>query len=95
MEKNAVCKIRDEVAFRKSSDGTLTAVSPVSDKIVTLNRAAADIWGLIDGKRTVDGIIAAFMAEFDPSSLPPKSHVESDVIEIIEQFLNKELIEFC
>lgn len=92
MEKNRILKIRDEVAFRRSFDGTLVAVSPESDKIVTLNESAAELWALIDGKRNIAEIIVLFAAHFDAESLDELARIENDVFEIVDKFLEKKLI---
>ena len=93
MDKNRILKIKDEVAARRSFDGTLVAVSPESDKIVTLNESAAELWALIDGKRTLTEIIVLFAAHFDVESLDELSQIEKDVLEIVDKFLEKQLVE--
>lgn len=93
MEKDKVLKIKDDVACRRSFDGTLVAVSPESDKVVTLNESAAELWSLIDGKRTVKEIIVLFAARFEVETLDEFSVIENDVIEIVEKFLEKQLVE--
>ena len=93
MEKNRILKIKDDVAFRRSFDGTLVAVSPESDKIVTLNESAAVLWSLIDGKRSITEIVTLFAAHFDAESLDELTQIENDVLEIIDKFLEKQLVE--
>ena len=93
MDKNRILKIKNEVAARRSFDGTLVAVSPESDKIVTLNESAAVLWSLIDGKRTLGEIVTLFAAHFDAESLDELMQIEKDVLEIIDKFLEKKLIE--
>lgn len=93
MEKDCILKIKNEVAFRRSFDGTLVAVSPESDKVVTLNESAAEFWSLIDGKRTIKEIIVLFATRFEVETLDEFSVIENDVIEIVEKFLEKQLVE--
>ena len=93
MDKESILKIKDEVAARRSFDGTLVAVSPESDKIVTLNESAAFLWSLIDGKRTLGEILTLFAAHFEAESFDELTQIESDVIEIIDKFLEKKLVE--
>lgn len=93
MKKDCILKIKDEVAFRRSFDGTLVAVSPESDKIVTLNESAAELWSLIDGKRTVTEIIALFAAHYEAATLDELTQIGNDVLEIVDKFLEKRLIE--
>ena len=93
MEKDCILKIKNDVAFRRSFDGTLVAVSPETDKILTLNESAAELWALIDGKRTLSEIITLFAARFEAASLEELARIEKDVLEIIGKFLEKQLVE--
>ena len=93
MEKNCILKIKGDVAYRRSFDGTLVAVSPESDKILTLNESAAELWSLIDGKRSIAEIIAIFKDSFDFKDEAESALVENDVLEIIDKFLEKQLVE--
>ena len=93
MEKNIVLKIRDEVAFRESGDGAFFVISPLIDEIVTINDSHAVLWSLIDGKRDISEIIARFAAHFNAGSLDEITQMWSDMIEIIDKFLEKQLIE--
>ncbi len=93
MEKDCILKIKNDVAFRRSFDGTLVAVSPESDKIVTLNESAAELWSLIDGKRTVTGIIALFAAQYEVETLDELTRIGNDVLDILDKFLEKQLVE--
>lgn len=93
MDKDCILKIKDEVAARRSFDGTLVAVSPESDKIITLNESAAVLWSLIDGKRDITEIITLFAAHFGAETLDEISRIEKDVVEIVGKFLEKQLVE--
>lgn len=94
LKSDTVFRIRNEVAFRKANDGTLTIVSPVTDKITTVNSTASEIWDLIDGKTSIEIIAEKFMlAHRDDSSFPGEKEVRSDVYAIINDFFNRELIE--
>jgi hypothetical protein len=89
-----VFRIRDEVAFRKAGDGTLTIVSPVTDKITTINSAAAEIFEMIDGKKSVSEIAGNFIqTHSSDNGFPGSDEAQSDVISIVDDFLNRELIE--
>ena len=91
---NRVFKIRNEVAFRKAGDGTMTIVSPVTDKIITINSAACEIWEMLDGKKTVSEIISIFGDRHrTDNDFPGEKQVAEDVVDIIDSFFNKELIE--
>ncbi len=91
---NRVFKIRDEVAFRKANDGTMTIVSPVTDKIITVNPTATEIWEMIDGEKTVSQIINFFSeAHSDDNDFPGQKQVSEDVTDMIDNFFARELTE--
>lgn len=91
MIAETVFKIRDEVAFRKLSDGSLTIVSPVTDKMISLNSTAAEIWEMIDGKKSVKEIADNFY--FSHADDTMIHAIKKDAFEIIETFVSKELLE--
>lgn len=89
-----IYKIKDEVAFRKAADGTMTIVSPVTDKIITINTSATEIWEVIDGKLNMDEIMERFISKHrDDADFPGESQAEHDAEVILEEFLKRELIE--
>ena len=89
-----VFRLRDEIAFRKSDDGTMTIVSPVTDKIITINSTATEIWEMIDGQASVGAIADKFVvAHREENDFPGEKVVIEDVFEIIVELLNKELLE--
>jgi len=89
-----VFRIRDEVAFRKTADGSLTIVSPVTDKIVTVNESACEVWELIDGKQNVNEIAETFVSNHkDDKDFPGEKEGLEHVAQILEEFLKREFIE--
>lgn len=91
---DTIFRIRNEVAFRKAADGTLTIVSPVTDKITTVNSAASEIWDMIDGKMNAGEIVEKFInTHKDDNGFPGHKDAERDVFAIINDFFNRELIE--
>jgi len=91
---NRVFKIRDEVAFRKAEDGTMTIVSPVTDKIITVNPTATEIWEMIDGKKSVSQIIELFLKEHsEDKNFPGKKQLTEDVTDMIDNFFARTLTE--
>ena len=91
---NRIFRIRDEVAFRKAEDGTMTIVSPVTDKIITINSSACEIWEMVDGKRTVSEIIERFISfHSNDKGLPSEKEIAEDVTDIVDDFFKRELIE--
>ncbi|MGI6395439.1 MAG: PqqD family protein [bacterium] len=93
MKKQTIFKIKDEIAFRKAADGTTTIVSPATDKILTINVAATEIWEMLDGVSSA-GVIAEKFASIhaNEEGFPGKERAQDDALKIIEQFLNKKLI---
>lgn len=94
MKGAVIYKIRKEVAFRKSADGLLTIVSPVTDKITTVNSSAAEVWDLIDGQSSVDEIVKGFIKlHKEDAGFPCTEEIIKDVSEILESFFERKLIE--
>lgn len=93
MRKN-IYRIKDEVAFRKAADGAMTIVSPVTDKIITINASATEIWEMIDGKLNMDELKDKFISKHrDDADFPGEIQAEHDAELILEEFLKRELIE--
>jgi len=92
--KKKIFRIRDEVAFRKTVDGSLTIVSPVTDKIVTVNKTASEVWELVDGEQDVDKIVQVFVSRHrDDDDFPGESEGGEHVVQILEELLKREFIE--
>jgi hypothetical protein len=86
--------IKDEVAYRKAADGTMTIVSPVTDKIITINTSATEVWEMIDGKLNMDEIKEQFISKHkDDADFPGETQAEHDIDVILEEFFKRELIE--
>ncbi len=91
---NRVFRVRDEVAFRKAEDGTMTIVSPVTDKIITVNPTATEIWEMIDGEKTVSEIISLFeKVHSEDKDFPGQKQIAEDVTVMVDSFFHRELIE--
>lgn len=92
--KNSVIRVRAEVAFRKLEDGSVTIVSPATDTILTINRAAAEIWEMIDGTNCMKHITDRFIfLHGNDSGAPSVTEIENEVTEIINSFFEKSLLE--
>ena len=84
-------RIRDEIAWRKMKDGTVTIVSPLVEKIISINATAGVIWELLDGTRTVAVVIAALEERFGDEV--PRVVLAGDVADILRDLLDRQLIE--
>ena len=90
----SVFKIRDEVAFRKLSDGSITIVSPVTDKMISVNSSAAEIWEMIDGANSLKQITDRFyFSHENDRECPPVEELKKDVFEMVKSFFDRNLIE--
>ncbi len=87
------CSIRTEIAWRKMKDGTITIVSPITDKIITINRTAALVWEMLDGTKTVEEIAESVAGKFCDDPDLDKQIIFNDVKEIIEAFDERGLLE--
>lgn len=84
-------RVRDEIAWRKMKDGTVTIVSPLVEKIISINATAGVIWELLDGTRTVAVVIAALEERFGDEV--PRAVLAGDVADILRDLLDRQLIE--
>lgn len=92
--EKSVFRIRDEVAFRKLSDGSITIVSPVTDKMISINSAAAEIWETIDGVKSLKQITDCFYFTHGKDlGSPSFEKLKNDVFEIVKAFFDRDLIE--
>lgn len=92
MIKQKKYTIKKEIAFRKMKDETVTIVSPLTDKIITINPVAGMIWEKLDGENTVSEVAKYIKSVFPENNLSYED-VLADTVEIIEDFLSRELIE--
>ncbi|MFO7735336.1 MAG: PqqD family protein [bacterium] len=92
MIDNKKYSIKKEIAFRKMKDETVTIVSPLTDKIITVNPVAGMIWEKLDGTNTVSEVAKYIQGVFSENDLSYED-VLADTVEIIEDFLSRELIE--
>lgn len=92
--EKSVFRIRDEVAFRKLSDGSVTIVSPVTDKMISINSTAAEIWETIDGKKSLKQITDRFyFSHGKDAGSPSIEKLKQDVFEVVIAFFDRDLIE--
>jgi len=85
-------RVRDEIAWRKMKDGTVTIVSPIVEKIISINKTAGMVWELLDGNRTVDAIVDVLHEQFRKEGVT-RATIEDDVREILNSFVERQLVE--
>ncbi len=84
-------KINSSVAWRKMSDGTVTIVSPVNEKMISINKSASLIWeGAASGK-SKEQILELLYSKYLPQSELTKDILDEDAEEIINLFISKGL----
>jgi len=86
-------KIREEIAWRKMKDGTTTIVSPLTDKIITINGSASVIWEMLDGNNSIENIADKILTTYEIDDENPSESVFNDVEEIVASFIERDLIE--
>ena len=91
--KEKIFKVKEEIAWRKMKDGTLTIVSPITDKIISINETAGIIWEMLDGEKKVSDIADEMHKMFSENNDVSREVILSDVIEIISDFVERELLE--
>jgi len=78
-DRDAVLTRNPHAAYR-IYDGQATVVLPDEAEINVLNEVGSLVWHQIDGRRTVDEIIAAVVQEFEVSP----EEAERDVLEFVD-----------
>ncbi len=86
-------KIKEEIAWRKMKDGTVTIVSPVIDKIITINETAGIVWSSLDRGSSSEEISSLLYSMYQADGSVTLDSVKKDVQEIINVFIEKSLIE--
>jgi hypothetical protein len=69
-------------------------VSPVTDKMISINSAAAEIWEMIDGAKSLKQVTDRFyFSHGKDAGSPSFEKLKQDVLEIVEAFFDRDLIE--
>ena len=69
-------------------DGEAVIVLPQNSQVNVLNEVGTRIWELIDGTRSVGGIMEAIIAEYDVSA----EQAEGDVNEFIQELIDNKML---
>lgn len=77
-----------ESAFRVIDDEAIV-VAPSEGIARVLNTTAARIWQMLDGTRSLSGIIEQIAAEFEA----PDQEIEADVLELIRHLKQNRMVE--
>ncbi len=88
-----VYRVREEIAWRKMKDGTVTIVSPLVEKIISINTTAGVIWELLDGKRTVAAVIDSLYEKFKGEEGVDRAVLERDTHEMLRDLIDRQLVE--
>jgi hypothetical protein len=84
-----VLKRRKDILSRKDQDGTVAVLGLENEKFFhTLNGIAAEVWGLIDGKRSLGEIKKALIKKYDP----PIDRFSKDVDKLIKDLKKEKLL---
>jgi len=79
---------KNQDAFARVIEGKALIIMPSSGQSVVLNETATRVWKLMDGKQSLEEIIAAFCTEFDVS----KSKAKKDILEIVSSMEKEKII---
>ncbi|MGC9398603.1 MAG: PqqD family protein [Anaerolineae bacterium] len=82
---DSVLKIADDVVSR-ASDGELVVVLPQQGNFFVLNGTGAEIFQLVDGKRTLGEIAVALHARYEEIDL---EQIQQDVLTFAEKIHKK------
>jgi coenzyme PQQ synthesis protein D (PqqD) len=78
----------DQVLWRRTGDGAILA-HPGEDGFERLSPTGAAVWELLGSPTTVSSVVAELAEVFEA----PRATIESDVTEIIEQYVGRGLVE--
>jgi len=73
-------------------DGTVTIVSPLIEKILSINTTAGMIWDLLDGTHSAEEIVDFLYEKFKHEGVS-RATIEHDVHEILATFVKRQLVE--
>jgi hypothetical protein len=80
-------KRRDDIIFQQTSGATV--LFDLDDgRYLSLNEVGARVWELCDGTRNAADLVAVIEEEYDA----PTAVVESDVLDLVRQLLERKLI---
>ncbi|MFA4965751.1 MAG: PqqD family protein [Thermoleophilia bacterium] len=60
-------------------------IGDLEDELYSLNETGRAVWRLLDGGRTLDGVVETLAAEYDA----PRDEVERDVRGLLEELLRR------
>mgnify|MGYP001565005664 CR=1 FL=1 len=93
VDRNNILKRSDNVIFRKIEGEYVlvptTKSSEDTEFIFNLNEVGGDVWEKIDGRKTLNDIIAELISEYDGNS----ENIEKQVIEFINGIKEARLVE--
>jgi hypothetical protein len=72
----------------RSIDDTAYVLNPETSELHAFNEVGGRIWELIDGRRTIQDVIAAISAEYD---VEPEV-AEADVVEFVGTLVDKGVV---
>lgn len=82
------CYIKNGQIIFKEIEGAPVLVDPYRRTLIKLDPVAAEIWKLLDGKRSVDGIIESLGGTFEVD----KEELEKDVSDFIKDLTRREIV---
>ena len=87
MDSNRVFRRNPNIVWQ-IVDGEALLVLPHNGQIKVLNHVGAAIWGLLDGKRTVDEVWTSLCSQFDV----PVKQLDRELSLFLKQLSERELI---
>ncbi len=72
----------------KADEPALVLLNPQSGEYYTLDEVGSRVWQLLDGKRTIDELVAQIAREYDA----PADVIEQDVRDLLKDLVDEELV---
>jgi hypothetical protein len=87
IDMNHCFKRNDSIIFKELGEGP-ALIDPYRRTLISLNPAALEIWQLLDGERSVSGIIDALREIFDAD----EKVLEKDTVNFLDELAKREII---
>jgi len=66
----------------------VSGIGDMEDELFTLNQTGRAIWEKLDGRKTLENVVAELRAEFEASP----GEIERDVVGLIEELLKRKML---
>ncbi|MCL4500968.1 MAG: PqqD family protein [Deltaproteobacteria bacterium] len=69
----------------------VAGIGDLEDELFTLNETGKAIWDKIDGRRSLEAVIAELAAEYQAEP----GEIETDVLGLVQELVNRRMLQHC